>query len=398
LFEIFEFGKEERDKRWQQVRNSMRKRGIGALIIWGFAGYNSAECANFRYLSNMATYGNLSYPGYLIFPLEDEPTIIGFAKMPAADSLWIKDIRGKFPSYSKAIIDRLNELRVEKASIGIISYKGIDAEEGFPYATFMALKEGLPEAQFQDAVDILDDTRRIKSDAEIRCLELGCEAANEATKAILATARAGVRNCEVVAKILEALTRNGCETDSLFLYGSGKEYVDSGKGVFLYPRYLRTLEKGDIIHMEYDAKYNGYTAQQNQMFAVGKPSKEWLDITKVDVMAYENGLKVLKPGVTLGELNKAFLSVIMDAGYVNERPGFHGLGLSTERPPGGGVAGAPCVPSDSFKMLPGMVLELEPHTMSKDRKYNATLGCPVLVTETGNRPLNKAKVELRICE
>ncbi len=397
MFEIFEFGKEERDKRWQQVRNNMRKRGISALVIWGFAGYNSAECANFRYLSNMATYGNLSYPGYLIFPLESEPTIIGFAKMPAADSLWIQDIRGKFPSYSKAIINKLNELRLEKASIGIISFIGNDAESGFPYATFMALKEGLPGAQFQDAADILNDARRIKSDGEIRCLELGCAAASEAIQAVIDTARAGVRDGEVVAKILEALTWNGCETDALFLYGSGKEYVDAGKGVFIFPRYLRLLEKGDIIHMEFDAKYNGYVAQHNQMFAVGKPSKEWLEITKVDVMAYENGLKALKPGTTLGELNKAFLSVIMDAGYVNERPGFHGLGLSTERPPGGGPAGSPCVPSDSFKILPGMVLELEPHTMTKDKKFNATLGGPVLVTETGCRPLNKKKIELRIC-
>jgi Xaa-Pro aminopeptidase len=398
LLEIFEFDENERDRRWRLVRNAMKQRGIGALVIWGFAGYNSAECANFRYLSNTATYGNLSYPGYLIFPLDGEPTIIGFAKMPAAESLWIKDIRSKFPSYSQAIINRLKELRVEKANISIISYKGIDAEAGFPYATFMALKEGLPGAQFQDAVDILNDARRIKSDAEIRCLELGCAAASEAMQAIVATARAGVRDCEVVAKILEALTRNGCETDSLFLYGSGKEYIDAGKGVFLYPRYLRKFEKGDIIHMEFDAKYNGYTAQHNQMFAVGKPSQEWLDITKVDAMAYENGLKALKPGITLGELNKAFLSVITDAGYISERPSFHGLGLSTETPPLAGPAGSPCMPSDSFQMLPGMVLELEPHTMSKDRKYNATLGCPVLVTETGCRPLNKAKIELRICK
>jgi Xaa-Pro aminopeptidase len=397
LFEIFEFGKEERDRRWKLVRSVMKQRGINALIIWGFAGYNSAECANFRYLSNMATYGNLSYPGYLIFPLEDEPTIIGFAKMPTAENLWIKDIRSKFPSYSKAIINRLKELHLEKSNIGVISFIGNDAESAFPYATFMALKEGLPAAQFQDTADILNDARRIKSDGEIHCLELGCAAASEAMQAVIDTARAGVRDCEVVAKILEVLTRNGCETDSLFLYGSGKEYVDAGKGVFLYPRYLRLLEKGDIIHMEFDAKYNGYVAQHNQMFAVGKPSKEWLDITKVDVMAYENGLKVLKPGLTLGELNKTLLSVIMEAGYVNERPGFHGLGLSTERPPGAGAAGSPCVPSESFRLLPGMVLELEPHTMSKDRKYNATLGCPILVTETGCRPLNKTKIGLKIC-
>jgi Xaa-Pro aminopeptidase len=323
MFEIFEFDQGERDRRWQQIRSIMRKRGIGALVIWAFAGYNSGECANFRYLSNMPSFGNLSYPGYLVFPLESEPTIIGFAKMPAADSLWVQDIRGKSTSYPKVIMDRLRELHLENASIGIVSMKGTDAETGFPYATYMSLREGLPEAHFEDAADILEETRRIKSDAEIRCLELGCEAATKAMQAVIDTARVGVRDYEVVAAILDTLVRNGCETDSLFLYGSGKEFVDAGKGPFLYPRYLRSLEKGDIIHMEFDAKYNGYIAQHNQLFAVGTPDKEWIKINDVSSKAFYNGLKVLKPEVTLGELNESFLSVIKEAGYTNERPSFH---------------------------------------------------------------------------
>jgi len=374
----------------------MRKRGIGALIIWGFAGYNSSECANFRYLSNMPTFGNLSYPGYLVFPLEGEPTIIGFAKMPG-ERLWVHDIRGKSPAYSKVIIDRLRELRLEKASIGIISTKRVDAEAGFPYATYMSLQEGLPEAHFEDAADILEEARRVKSDAEIRCLELGCEAANEAMQAVVDTARTGVRDCEVVAKILEALVQNGCETDSLFLYGSGKNMVDAGKGPFIYPRYLRLLEKDDMIHMEFDAKYNGYVAQHNQFFAIGKPDKDWIKITDVASMAFYNGLKTLKPGVTLGELSESFLSVMKESGYSNERPSFHGLGLTSEKPLAGTMAHPVCLPSNSFQMLPGMVLEFEPHVMTSDKKKNATIGCPVLVTETGCRPLNKTKMELRIC-
>ena len=396
LFEIFEFEDDERDKRWQRVRSVMKKRGIDALVVWAFAGYNSSECANFRYLTNVPTYGNLSYPGYLVFPLEGEPTIIGFAKMPG-DSLWVHDIRGKSPKFSSVIIDRLHELRLERAGIGIISFQRADAETGFPYATFMSLREGLPEARFEDAVDILDEARRIKSDAEIRCLELGCEAANEAIQAVVDTARAGVRDCDVVAKILEALVRNGCETDSLFLYGSGKEMVDAGKGPFMYPRYLRALEKGDMIHMEFDAKYNGYVAQHNQFFAVGTPDREWIEITDVASKAFYHGLETLKPGTTLGELNEAFLSVIKESGYNSQRPAFHGLGLSTELPLAATPMSPGCLPSNDFKLLPGMVLEFEPHVVTSDGKKHATIGCPVLVTETGCRPLNNRKMELRIC-
>jgi Xaa-Pro aminopeptidase len=396
LFKLFEFEKDERDRRWRRVRDIMRHRGIDALVIWAFAGYNSSECANFRYLSNMPTYGNLSYPGYLVFPLEGEPTIVGFAKMPG-EHLWIHDIRGKAPTYSRVIIDRLRELHLEKTRIGIVSVHKVDGETGFPYATYMSLREGLPEAYLEDAVDILNDARRIKSEAEIHCLELGCEAANEAMQAIANTARAGVRDYEVVAKILEALVQHGCETDSLFLYGSGKETVDAGKGAFMNPRYLRVLNEGDMIHMEFDAKYNGYVAQHNQLFAVGKPSKDWMEINDIASMAFYRGLQALKPGITLGELNESFLSVIKKSGYNSLRPSFHGLGLSTEMPLAATPANPNCIPDNSFEMQSGMVLEFEPHVVSVDGNRNATLGCPVLVTETGCRPLNKRKIELILC-
>jgi len=396
MFEEFEFGTTERDRRWQIVRNKMKQRDIGALVIWGFAGYNSSECANFRYLTNMATFGNLSFPGYLIFPLEYEPTTIGFAKMPG-DGLWVHDIRGKSPSYSKVIIDRLIDLNLHKAKIGIVSTQRVNAETGFPYATYISLREGLPEAHFEDAVDILDEARRIKSDTEIRCLELGCDAANVAMQSVVDVAKPGVKDYEIVAKILETLVRYGCETDSLFLYGSGKEWVDAGKGAFINPRYLRTLADGDIIHMEFDAKYNGYVAQHNQLFAVGTPGREWLDINKIASAAYYRGLEVLKPGITLGELNEAFLNLIHDSGYSSQRPAFHGLGLSTEMPLAAAGGNPDCIPDNSFELLTGMVLEFEPHVMTHDGKINSTLGCPVLVTETGCRPLNKRKIELLMC-
>jgi Xaa-Pro aminopeptidase len=290
MLELFDLGKGERERRWQNIRNHMRQRGINVLVIWGFAGYNSSQCANFRYLSNIPTFGNLAYPGYIIFPLEGEPTIIGFAPMPA-DKLWIQDIRGKFPTYSQAIMGRIIELGCDNAAIGIINTRGADGEIGFPYSTYVALRSGLPHARIEDCTDILEETRMIKSDDEIRCLELGCDAANEVIEAIMKIARPGVRDCEVVAKILETLVRNGCEVDSLFLYGSGQDRVDAGKGPFLNPRYLRLLAKGDMIHMEFDAKYNGYVAQHNQVFALGEPDGEWKKVAGVAAGTLDLGLK-----------------------------------------------------------------------------------------------------------
>ena len=399
MFEVFELGKDERDRRWKKVRDSMKKRDIGALIIWGFAGFDSCEGANFVYMTNVPTFGCLALPGYLVFPVEGDPTMVGFAKMPG-EKLWVNDIRGKQPSYSRVIIDRLKELHLEDAKIGVVNTKvtgiGSSGERGFPYITYMTLLENLPEAHFEDATDILDEARRIKSDAEIRCLEIGCQAANAGVQAIMDTARPGIRDYEVMAKLVEVLMQNGCEPDTLFLYGSGKDYVDTGNGQYLNPRYLRMLEDGDMIHTEFNAKYNNYVAQYNQPFSLGEPDEEWRKVFEVAEACINNGLAILKPGITLKELTQALHTPIFEADLKTVRPAFHGLGLTSEEPLASTAPGTSCIPSDSFIVQEGMVFEFEPHIITQDMKKGLTLGYPVLVTDISCRSLNKTKPEVKI--
>ena len=400
MFEVFELGKEERDRRWKMVRDSMKQRDLGALVIWGFAGFDSCESANFVYMTDMPTFGCLSLPGYLVFPAEGEPTMVGFAKMPG-EKLWVSDIRGKQPSYSKVIIDRLKELHLENSRIGVVSTKvvgiGSTGERGFPYVTYMALNEDLPNARFEDATDILDDARRIKSEAEIRCLEIGCEAADAGVQAIVDTAKPGVKDYEVMAKLIEALMLKGCEPDTLFLYGSGKDYVDSGNGQYLNPRYLRTLESGDMIHTEFNAKYNNYTAQYNQPFSIGEPDTEWRRVFEVAEASVNNAMAALKPGITARDLVQAFHTPIIEAGLKTVRPAFHGLGLTSEEPLAA-TPGGSCIPSDSYMIQAGMVFEFEPHIITPDMKKGLTLGYPVLVTETGCRLINDKKPQVIIIQ
>lgn len=398
MFEMFELGLDERDRRWQKVRNAMKKRDLDALIVWGFAGFDSSESANFVYLTNISTFGNLALPGYLVFPAEGEPTIVGFAKMPG-DKLWVNDIRGKKPTYSRTIVDRLKELHLENSRLGIINISpvgiGSSGERAFPYITLMMLKESLPGAKFEDAVSILDEARRIKSEAEIRCLELGCAAAGATIRAVMDTARPGVRDYEVITKMVGALMENGCEPDTLFLYGSGKDYVDSGNGQFLNPRFLRTLESGDMIHTEFNAKYNNYIAQYNQPFSLGEPDPEWSRVFSTAEAAVTHGLKILKPGITARDLTLALLEPVKESGLNSIRPAFHGLGLTSEEPLAAVGAGT-CIPDDSFLIQAGMVIEFEPHVITPDGRKGLTLGGPVLVTDTGCRPLGQSRMEVKI--
>jgi Xaa-Pro aminopeptidase len=381
---------EERDRRWKKVRGEMEKRGLECLIVWSSQGYWTGLAANQRYLTSILD------EGYLVFPLEGEPTLftfeVGFL------SPWISDHRAGQPRYSGAVANRLKELHLEKARLGIVGLSGYLGEMGFPHTTYMALVDSFPAADFEDATDILEKARLIKSAAEIRCLELGCEVGLEVIQAIAGTAGAGVRDYEVKAAIMDTMYRNGCEPAFMLLYLSGKEGVHGGKGGRHRPPDQKVLERGDVILVEFDARYFGYFAQFNQSFAIGEPDKEWVDIFNVSVASFNNGLRALRPGITAGELDEAFLSTIREAGYKVRNPAFHGLGLYLEMPMGTYPGQPEYKPDTSFVIEPNMVLEFEPHVESHDGKKGIHMGSPVLVTQTGYRVLTKNwKPEFILC-
>ena len=382
---------EERDRRWRNIRSSMEERGLECLIVWGSYGLFRDLNGNLQYLTN------INNEGYLLFPLRSEPTFYGFEG--GLEPNWVQDWRSGMPKYSEAMSERITELHLDRAKIGIVGISGYYCELGFPYTTYTSLMKNLPKAKFEDATNIVEDARILKSEAEIKCLELGCEVGEKVIQTVIATAKPGVRDYEVRAVIMDTLFRNGCEPGSMILYQQGQEpLLHGGQNQFFYelpsPKVLRS---GDIILTEFDATFLGYKAQYNQPFSIGKPSQEWREIENVAREAFYSGFKALKPGITVGELDEAFLSPIRKAGYVHANPAFHGIGLTLEMPMGSYPRQARHKPTPSFVIKADMVIEFEPHPVTPDYKKSMHLGSPVLVTRTGCRLLSKNwKPELQI--
>jgi len=360
----------ERDRRWEKVREAMRKRDIECLVIWGSDGAYGAYAANLRYLSNCVQ------KAYLVFPAEDEPTM--FIWVSGFTGPWVRDVRLGEPTFSGAISERLKELHLERARIGMVSLSGFYHEWGFPYVTYKSLIDNFPGAMFEDATDLIEELRLVKSPEEIRCFELACEAGPKIVQTFLDTATVGITDGEVRAAVRDSLFRNGCEPFSLFLYASGKEVYHCSQADPSEPFGQKVLERGDVILTEFDVRYCGYPAQYNQCFSIGPPDKEWERIFITTIESYNNGLKTLRPGITMGELHEAFLLPIKQAGYTEVIPSVHSLGL------------APIESIDPSRIIePGMVLEFQPHVVTPDKRKGASLGSPVLVTETGGRLLTK---------
>ncbi len=378
----------ERDRRWKNVRSEMQKRGFDCLIIYSSHGLYRNYSGNFRYLTNSGA------EGYLLFPAEGNPTIFSFTM---GWSPWVADFRGGHPVYSKAISERVRDLHLERSRFGLLDLTGYCGEASFPHASYVGLSNNFPNAQLEDATDILVEARMIKSQAEITCIERACEIAEKTIKVIIETAKPGVRDFEVKAKMMDTLFREGSEPGTMILYHSGKQLSHGGEAGAWTPANYRVLDTGDILHTEFDASYFGYKAQFNQPFSLGKPSNDWQRIFDVAIESVNSGLSVVRPGINVGDWIAAFACPIVKAGFVRRTPNFHGLGLTIEEPMGDFPAQPSYITQTTRILKPGMVFEIEPPVIRPDQTLGTTIGCPVLITETGYRLLSKNwKPEVKI--
>ncbi|MCP4748847.1 MAG: type I methionyl aminopeptidase [Desulfobacteraceae bacterium] len=159
----------------------------------------------------------------------------------------------------------------------------------------------------------------------------------------------------------------------------------------------RVLNDGDIINVDVTTILNGYYADANKTFFIGEPSAEAKKIVDVARQSLNEGIQMVKPDNTLGDIGWAIQKYSQGQGcsVVREFVG-HGVGFEFHE--------APQVPHFGSKnagtrLVPGMVFTIEPMinlggreliilddkwtAITKDRSLSAQFEQTILVTETG---------------
>ena len=170
--ELPRLSSQERDRRWAAVRKEMAARGLDAIVLCGWPAMWDFNIANARYLCPIG--GNAEF-NVLVFPASGEPT--SFIHLPiftdgwrsAQD--WVADVRPRSKTWADSVADRLNELKLDGAKIGIDGFAGpLDPDGWVPHSVYTRLQERLPGASIVNLDDMLEKIRTIKSAEEIGVL------------------------------------------------------------------------------------------------------------------------------------------------------------------------------------------------------------------------------------
>ncbi len=159
----------------------------------------------------------------------------------------------------------------------------------------------------------------------------------------------------------------------------------------------RVLQDGDIVNVDVTSILNGYYADANRTFFVGRPGPEARKIVRVARKSLRVGLAMVRPGNTIGDIGWAIQRYAEGEGcsVVREYTG-HGVGFDFHEPPQVPHFGRR---GEGVRLVPGMVFTVEPMinlggkdlrilqdkwtAITADGSLSAQFEQTILVTENG---------------
>lgn len=249
-----------------------------------------------------------------------------------------------------------------------------------------ALELAAPACEFHPLETCWPDLRAIKRPEEITAFREAIAITERALEETLPQIRPGMTERQIAGLLRQALLAHGAEGESFpTLVVAGPNSADPHRGPSDHP-----LEPGEILVIDFGARWKGYHADLTRTFAFGAIDPRLEEAYHIVLQANEAARTAVRPGVTAEEIDHTARQVIEAAGYgphFIHRTG-HGIGLEIHEPPY-------IVAGNQTVLQPGMVFTIEPGI------YLPGIGGvriedDVYVTAEGSECLTSYSRELRI--
>ncbi len=296
----------ELERRWAAVRKGMAERGIDVLVMQN---NNDFMGGAVKYFTDMpATNG---YPVTLIFPKDDDMTIIGQGPfnhdrpVPKEGNGMLRGVKRQLgvPSYHTA--HYTGEYDAELAVKALAGHKGAKigllAVASIPHMFVEYLKKNAPTNEgFVNASDFVDEIRALKSPEELKLMRETAKLQDEQMQAAFAAVKPGMTDQAVKAAALHYGTVRGSE-QGWYMCASGPV----GTAAVMGPPHqqARVIKAGDqFTLLAENAGAGGMYTELGRTCVLGKASQEMHDEFAFVMEARAHTLKMLKPGASCKDI------------------------------------------------------------------------------------------------
>jgi Xaa-Pro aminopeptidase len=256
--------------------------------------------------------------------------------------------------------------------------KRIAAEFGFlPYDASIVLRAAFPDADWVDALFVLERQRAKKSADELAKLKIASQAVLASMQAVIANHGPGATKSDVVDALRREETNRGLTFEyCLITCGSSLNRAPSDQ----------KWEKGDIMSIDSGGNYHGYIGDICRMAIQGEPDAALNDLLAEIESIQRAAMKPIRPGAMGREIYAAAKPLVSKSKHHNHLEFLgHGMGLVSHEAPrltDRGPVPYPATDAD-LPLEAGEVISVETTLLHPTRGF-IKLEDTVVVTDTGH--------------
>lgn len=197
------------------------------------------------------------------------------------------------------------------------------------YDTFQLLNQS--NANFISIGETIEDLRQIKTTDEIDKIKIAAKIVDDTYNYILKTAKAGMTEKELKAKLESKMLELGADGPSFDTIVASGHRGALPHGVASD----KVIEKGDMITLDFGAYYQGYCSDITRTFAIGEPDAKMREIYDIVLKSQIKAINEIKPGMSVSEADALSRGYIESNGYGAEfgHSLGHGIGLDIHEGP-----------------------------------------------------------------
>lgn len=366
----------ELERRWKSAREVMKRLGIDYLVM-----RNDEEFLGgyVKWFSDFSA--RHSYPYSVIFPADDEMTLITCGPPPPGEPFppqyAVRGVKRRlaapyFPSFhytgtmdAELVVGVLSEKK--GATVGLVGRSSIP----IPFHEYLV--GHLAGYKWVDATEEIDRLMVIKSPEEQEWIRKTAALQDAGMEHLKRTIRPGMRDFEVLAEAQYSVVRSGSERQLILVSSAPPESTVRYQFRHFQNRVIREGDRVAVL-IETNGPCGFYT-EIGRMFMLGKTVAALRDAHALSVEAQTLSLKMLKPGADPAEIWEANNRFLTGHGCKPERRLYaHGQGYNLVERPGIRY-------DEPMRIQVGMNITVHPFVLN-DRIWASTCD-NYLITETG---------------
>jgi Xaa-Pro aminopeptidase len=325
----------ELERRWGLARNVMEEHGVDYLLMRNDEEFMGGYVKWFSDFSARHTY-----PYTVIFPYDDEMTLITCGPVPPGDPFppeWsVRGVKNRLAAPYFVSAHYTNRYDADLAA-GVLKEKpkakiGLVGKSGISLAFYEYVSQQLSGAEFVDMTEEIDNIMVPKSEEELDLIRKTALLQDKVIDHVKSVIKPGMRDFEVLAEAQYSCVKQGSERQLLLVCSAPKGVLAS----FQFRHFQnRVIREGDQVSLLVEVNGpGGFYTEISRLFTMGPASDELKDAYDYAIETQKHILSLMKPGVMPGDLLKANNDFLEKSGYKKELRLFaHGQGYNlVERP------------------------------------------------------------------